>query len=204
MPQSPERKIIVNKEPVSPSLFTLQRARRRAEIYNFQGETHRLDDIYSPAPKYHPPEPVRYKGKADHTAPFSCYYKQVKSLESPFLISIVSGRGGDQVSEDMFKPKINVIKKKKRDSDDEESDTSDTPAQKAYKKQQAHVEKLYWHEGDGGRAATRECYCVYGETRHYKREKRRRPMSARQSKRSKEIWTRLLRPKSAAVIRKRD
>jgi len=63
---------------------------------------------------------------------------------------------------------------------------------------------LYWHEGDGGRSAVRDCACVYGETKHFKNPKKRRFWSARPKKRSKEIWDRLLRPKSAAVIRKRD
>ncbi len=111
------------------------------------------------------------------------------------------GKGGNAVTEGMFTPKINPPKKKPKD--DEESDTSDTPAQKAYKKQQAHVEQLYWHEGDPGRSSARECVCVYGETRHYKKPRRARYFSAsRSSKKSKEIWARLTRPKSAAVIRK--
>ena len=46
----------------------------------------------------------------------------------------------------MFTPKINKPKKKKNESD-EESDTNATPAQKAYKKQQAHIERMFWHEG---------------------------------------------------------
>lgn len=74
---------------------------------------------------------------------------------------------------------------------------------KAYKKQQAHVEKMYWYEPWGGKHADRECVCVYGEARHYKKEKKYRYYSAKRSKKSREVWDRLLRPKSATV-RKRD
>ncbi len=59
-------------------------------------------------------------------------------MKTEFQISIVLGKGGNAVTEGMFTPKMNKQKKKK--TDDEESDNSDTPAQKAYKKQQAHVE----------------------------------------------------------------
>ena len=104
----------------------------------------------------------------------------------------------------MFTPRINKPKKKKGQDDDAKSDNSDTPAQRAYKKQQAHVEYLYWHEGNAGRYADRECTCVYGETRHYHRPKRRRVASARVTKRSKEIWARLLRPRSAAPAARRQ
>ena len=65
------------------------------------------------------------------------------------------GRGCEAVTAEMFTPRINKPKKKK--DEDEESETSDTPAQKAYKKQQAHVEYLYWWEP------------TYTETVHYKR-----------------------------------
>ena len=146
---------------------------------------------------------MRYKGKAEHSAPFSCFIKKVRTLEPARLAPIVAGRAGEEVTPDMFKPRINEPKQRRRDSDDL-SQNSDTPATKAFKKQQAHVEKLYWHEGDPGKASARECACVYGETRHYKKEKRRRISSARQSKKAKEIWARLLRPRSAAVIRRRD
>lgn len=194
--------MFISREPMTPTLFTLKRARQRHEVYHGRGETHRLDDPYSAAPKYMPPEPIMYKGKADHTAPFTTCYKQKRSLSTTFEPSIVVGKGGDAVTDDMFKPKINQPKKKK--NDDEESDTSDTPAQKAYKKQQAHVEKLYWHEGDPGRSSARECVCVYGETRHFKRPKRARYYSGHRSKAAKEVWARLTRPKSAAVIRTRN
>ena len=60
-------------------------------------------------------------------------------MKTPFQISIVVGKGGNAVTDEMFKPKINQPKKKKN-QDEEESDNSDTPAQRAYKKQQAHVE----------------------------------------------------------------
>lgn len=71
----------------------------------------------------------------------------------------------------MFRPKLidHNKNKKKKDKDDEKSDNSDSEAVRAYKKQQAHVEKLYWHEGEAGKSADRECKCVYGETRHYSR-----------------------------------
>lgn len=115
----------------------------------------------------------------------------------------MAGKGGDAVTPDMFKPKLvarpQTAKNKKKDHD---SDCSDNSVVRAYKKQQAHVEYLYWHEGFGGNSAARECVCVYGETKHYKREKKYRYYSARRSKKSKEVWARLTRPKSAAVLLK--
>ena len=49
------RKPSLPKEPVTPALFTLERARQRAETGSVAGETHRLDDPFTPAPKYEPP-----------------------------------------------------------------------------------------------------------------------------------------------------
>ena len=64
---------------------------------------------------------------------------------------------------------------------------------RAYKKQQAHVEAMYWWEPS------------YTATRHYRLPKKARYYSAKRTKQSKEIWARLTRPRSAApVIRKRD
>ncbi len=189
---------------MTPSLFTLQRARQRHAIYNKKGDTHRLDDPYTPADKYMPPEKVIVKGLANHDSPFTNWYRQKRSLsQTKFEPSIVTSKGGNHTQEGWFTPTINKPKKKKKD-DDEQSDNSDNSVVRAYKKQQAHVEALYWHEGDAGRSADRECACVYGETRHYKRPKKIRYFSARRNKQSKEIWARLTRPKSAAVIRKRD
>lgn len=102
------------------------------------------------------------------------------------------------------RPKTAKEREREREQAEDEADCSDNTVQRAYKKQQAHVEKLYWHEGNPGRASVRECTCVYGETRHYKFQKKVRYYSAKRTKKSKEIWARLLRPKSAAVIRKRD
>ena len=102
------------------------------------------------------------------------------------------------------RPKTAKEREREREKAEDEADCSDNTVQRAYKKQQAHVEKLYWHEGDPGHASGRECVCVYGETRHYKQPKRIRYFSARRTAKSKEIWARLTRPKSAAVIRKRD
>lgn len=102
------------------------------------------------------------------------------------------------------RPKTAKEREREREKAEDEADCSDNTVQRAYKKQQAHIEALYNHEGDPGRAAGRECYCVYGEARHYKRPKRIRFSSARRTAKSKEIWARLTRPKSAAVIRKRD
>ena len=108
-------------------------------------------------------------------------------------------KGGLAATEDMFKPKCieNWYNKPKKKDEEEEDDL--TPKQREYKKQQAFISKLYWHEGDGGRAAGRECKCVYGETRHYARPKKIRYYSAARNKKSKEIWERLTRPKSAAA-----
>jgi hypothetical protein len=140
---------------------------------------------------------------AQHDAPFNKYHK-ANPIPTKFIPSIVAGKGGDAVTPDMFKPTLisrpqTARNKKTKDVD---SDCSDNSVVRAYKKQQAHVESLYWHEGFGGHSATRECVCVYGETRHYKREKKYRYYSARRSKKSKEVWARLTRPKSAAVLPK--
>ena len=114
-------------------------------------------------------------------------------------------KGGNTVTSDMFTPRlIRPQTAKNKKTDDVESDCSDNTVVRAYKKQQAFIEKLYWHEGDAGRCADRECTCVYGETRHYKKEKKYRYYSARRSKKSKEIWARLTRPRSAAVTRNRN
>ena len=78
------RKPSVPKEPVTPTLFTLERARQRAEMNNVRGETHRLDDPYTPTVKYQPPEPPMYKGKANHVHPFSKFYKQNRTLDTKF------------------------------------------------------------------------------------------------------------------------
>ena len=50
--------------------------------------------------------------------------------------SIVAGKGGDAVTDEMFKPRLipPLNAKKKKDSDDEESDCSDNTVVKAYKK----------------------------------------------------------------------
>jgi len=127
--KSPSRKIVVSKEePFTPSLWTHVRANQRFEVYNKKGNTHRLDNPFSPAEKFKAPEPIRYKGKADHPAQFSLNTQMRRSLDLKYAVSIVTEKGGNAVTEDMFKPKINQPKKKKRDSDDEESDNSDTPA----------------------------------------------------------------------------
>ena len=125
--------------------------------------------------------------------------------------SIGTMKGGNDVREFSFKPtlyerpKTAKEKEREREKAEDEADCSDNTVVRAYKKQQAHVEKLYWHEGYGGNSADRECACVYGEERHYKRPKRIRFHSARRTAKSREIWARLTRPKSAAPIpRKRD
>ena len=69
------RKPIIPKEPVTPSLYTLERARQRASMNNVKGETHRLDDPYTMIGRYIPPEPISYKGKANHDQPFTTAYK---------------------------------------------------------------------------------------------------------------------------------
>ena len=97
-----ERRKIITSEPVTPSLFTLQRARVRCASALNKGETHRLDDPYTPGPKYIPPEKVVQKGLVNHNTGFSTCYKQQRSLSTPFLISIVAGRGGDAVNDKMF------------------------------------------------------------------------------------------------------
>ena len=56
-------------------------------------------------------------------------------LEPKFEISIIAGRGGEAVKPDMFTPRINKPKKKKGADDDAKSENSDTPAQRAHKKQ---------------------------------------------------------------------
>ena len=42
---------------------------------NMKGETHRLDDPYTMIGRYIPPEPISYKGKANHDQPFTNAYK---------------------------------------------------------------------------------------------------------------------------------
>ena len=51
---------------------------------NVRGETHRLDDPYTPTVKYQPPEPPMYKGKANHVHQFSKFYKQNRTLDTRF------------------------------------------------------------------------------------------------------------------------
>ena len=150
-----------------------------------------------------PAETVLAKGLATHERAFSTCYKQQRSLSTPFIPSIATMKGGNTISEGMFKPMINRPKTAKKDKD-EESDCSDNTVVRAYKKQQAHVEALYWHEGATSNCAWRECVCEYGETKHYKKPKKSRYWSGRRTKAQKEIWARLTRPKSAVVIRKRD
>ena len=69
------RKSVIPKEPVTPSLFTLQRARQRASMGSIKGETHRLDDPYTMIGRFMPPEPIKYKGIANHDQPFTTAYK---------------------------------------------------------------------------------------------------------------------------------
>ena len=115
------------------------------------------------------------------------------------------GRASENVTDDMFKPKLIVPKKAKKTEEKEQTDDEDPPAVRAFKKQQAHVEKLYWHEGSTGNADAHDCSCVYGEGGFYKlHHKKRYCTSARQKKKSKEIWARLLRPSSAHVPRKNN
>jgi len=141
---------------------------------------------------------------------FSQFYTQKRSLFEVFQPSIVTSKGGHTVADGWFKPtlyerpKTAKEREKEREQAEDEADCSDNTVKRAYKKQQAHVEKLYWHEGDAGTSSYRECVCVYGETRHYKKPKRVRYYSAKRTAKSKEIWARLTRPKSAAVIRTRD
>lgn len=150
-------------------------------------------------------------GKASHLSNFDLYYKQRRSLFRVFDPSIGTMRGGNELKEGhTFKPtlyerpKTAKEREREREKAEDEADCSDNTVVRAYKKQQAHVEKLYWHEGDAGYAAGRECACVYGEERHYKRPKKIRFYSARRTAKSREIWARLTRPKSAAPLRKRD
>ena len=150
-------------------------------------------------------------GQAEHSHGFSNFYKQKRSLFKVYDPSIGTMKGGNDVREFSFKPtlyerpKTAKEKEREREKAEDEADCSDNTVVRAYKKQQAHVEKLYWHEGYGGNSADRECACVYGEERHYKRPKRIRFHSARRTAKSREIWARLTRPKSAAPIpRKRD
>ena len=74
------RKPSVPKEPVTPSLHTLERARQRASMTNVKGETHRLDDPYTAGPKYQPLEPIMYKGRARHEQPFFPAYTKQRAL----------------------------------------------------------------------------------------------------------------------------
>ena len=50
----------------------------------------------------------------------------------------------------MFRPTLIQHKSTSKKKDKDDSDNSDNEVTKAYKKQQAHVEKLYWHEGQPG------------------------------------------------------
>ena len=105
MPQPAERKIIFLSKPRPPSLFTLERARKRAVFYE-PGHTHRIDDPYTAAERLPAFEPLKYEGKADHEKPFNKYVKMARSTTEKFIPSIISGKGGDNVTEDMFKPKL--------------------------------------------------------------------------------------------------
>ena len=86
------------------------------------------------------------KGSVNHEVPFTNWYRQKRSLsQQKFEPSIVTMKGGNSTSEGWFTPTINQPKKKKKD-DDEQSDNSDNTVVRAYKKQQAHVEQMYWWE----------------------------------------------------------
>ena len=196
------RRISVERGPVTPTLFTLERARARGTV----GHTHRIDDPYTQRGRFTLPEPVVAKGMAVHTARFSCNIIKKKSLVDKFQPSIVTDLGGLTVTEGMFKPYlIPPLKKPKKDDDDDaKSDNTDNTIVRAYKKQQAHVEALYWHEGAAGQSSARECSCVYGEGRHYHKQKRVRYYSGhRRTKAAKEIWARLTRPKSSPQLNKK-
>ena len=63
---------------MTPSLFTLERARSRAEIFGKKtlGDTHTLENPYEPGHKYMPAEKQQVVGRAEHSVGFNFYYKQ--------------------------------------------------------------------------------------------------------------------------------
>ena len=114
----------IRNTPKTPSLFTLERARKQKEIDNKQGDTHRLDDPFSPAPKWEKREHVPIKGEAVHGAPFNQFYQQNRTLLTKFIPSISTMKGGHAASEDWFKPKLieNWYNKPKKKEDEDEDD----------------------------------------------------------------------------------
>ena len=65
-----------------------------------------MDDPYTAAERPPPSEPLQYEGKANHEKPFNKYYNMTRPTTAAFIPSIVSGRGGVKLTDDMFKPKL--------------------------------------------------------------------------------------------------
>ena len=72
-------------------------------------------------------------------------------LEPPQKISIVAGAAGDETpKEGMFMPQITKREEEKKPGAEGEGEGADdmlSPEQKAFVKQQAHIESLFGHTG---------------------------------------------------------
>jgi hypothetical protein len=87
----------MSQETRPPSLFTLERARQRAEIYkNVQSPTRALDDPYLPVKRVVEDQSI-IPGSAHHTLPFVNFYTQKRVLEPTFIPSIVYSKIGNTV-----------------------------------------------------------------------------------------------------------
>ena len=99
-----------------------------------------MDDPFSAADKPPQIEYIPFKGMANHTQKFTLNSTKSQSLHTKFIPSLTTMKGGNTVSEEMFKPKLiprpmtAKERRKKLEEAEAESDNSDTPKQRAYKK----------------------------------------------------------------------
>ena len=153
-----------------PSLFTLERARQRAEIYRGVQQSvspRSLDDPYLPV-KRTVQDAIVTPGSVHHTQPFDNFYSNQRLLSPAYAPSIVYCMEG-ALDVNMFSKKV---KSKNQKADDSSaSEHSENKAMRAFKCQQASVDRLFYHQGDPGKRNL-NCACVHGQRRHFKLKKR--------------------------------